>query len=157
MHTGPRKRKSHMQLGVAVADKPDGRFARLCEDPILRFEDEAIHVEDPFLWYDEQRNKFCLLAKDDSKGGKGITGEWGAGFYAESDDCIRFTVADEPLAYSRKVRFGGELCEQCNLERPSLLFCGGKPEYLFNATGDGDAPYAFRGRTYILVQKLTVR
>ena len=66
-------------------------------------------------------------------------------------------VADEPLAYSRKVRFGGELREQCNLERPSLLFCGGKPEYLFNATGDGDAPYAFRGRTYILVQKLTVR
>lgn len=103
-------------MGVAVADKPDGRFARLCEDPILRFEDEAIHVEDPFLWYDEQRNKFCLLAKDDSKGGKGITGEWGAGFYAESDDCIRFTVADEPLAYSRKVRFGGELREQCNLE-----------------------------------------
>ena len=144
-----------LQLGVAVADAPDGAFSRLCEGPVLTFGDENIHVEDPFLWYDEPRKVFCLLAKDDSKAGKGITGEWGAGFYAESEDCIRFTVARRPLAYSRRVRFAdGQVREQCNLERPSLLFRGTEPCVLFNATGDGDAPYAFSGPTYILAQTL---
>lgn len=144
-----------LQLGVAVSDTPDGSFERLCEGPILGFADKNIHVEDPFLWYDEGRKKFCLLAKDDSKAGRGITGEWGSGFYAESEDCIHFIASDQPQAYSRRVRFAaGEEKLMCNLERPWLAFRNGRPEYLFNATGNGDGPYAFRGNTYILSQKL---
>ena len=65
------------------ADSPGGKFERLTENPILEFEDTNKHMEDPFLWYDENRKKFCMFAKDDSKNGdSGITGEWGAGFYA---------------------------------------------------------------------------
>ncbi|MDY2901691.1 MAG: hypothetical protein SOT09_06715 [Candidatus Borkfalkiaceae bacterium] len=65
------------------ADSPGGKFERLTENPILEFEDTNKHMEDPFLWYDESRKKFCMLAKDDSKNGDcGITGEWSAGFYA---------------------------------------------------------------------------
>ena len=47
-----------LQLGVAVADTPDGKFERLSENPILEFSDENKHIEDPFLWYDEAKKKF---------------------------------------------------------------------------------------------------
>lgn len=142
-----------LQLGIAIADKPDGKFERLTENPILQFEDKNKHIEDPFLWYDEKRKKFCMIAKDDSKNGDvGITGEWGAGFYAESDDCMNFKIAENPKIYSRQVEWkDGTKTTQCNLERPSLLLNEkGEIEYLFCASGSGDSPYAFNGRTYIL-------
>ncbi len=145
-----------LQLGIAVADTPDGEFTRLTENPILELGEDK-HIEDPFLWYDEKRKKFCLLAKDDKKGEDfGITGEWGSGFYAESDDCIHFYLPKQPKAYSRTVTMkDGSVKTQGNLERPWLLFDeNGKPIYLYNATGSGSQPYAFDGRTYILAQNL---
>ena len=139
------------------ADSPGGKFERLTENPILEFADENKHIEDPFLWYDESRKKFCMIAKDDSKNGdSGITGEWGAGFYAESDDCIHFEIPDDPKVYSRNLVWeDGRKTTQCNLERPSLLFDeNGGPIYLFCASGDGDSPYAFKGATYVVGIKL---
>lgn len=146
-----------LQLGIAVADRPDGEFVRLTEKPILQFEDENLHIEDPFIWYDEEREKFCLIAKDDSKNGSfGITGEWGSGFYAESDDCIHFEIAKEPKVYSRKVTWeDGSSTWQGNLERPSLLFDEmGKPTHLFCASGYGDKPYTFDKNTFVVCIKL---
>ena len=146
-----------LKLGVAVADKPDGEFTRLTEGPILETGDANKHIEDPFLWYDEKRKKFCLIAKDDSKNGDyGITGEWGAGFYAESDDCVHFAIPENPKIYSRKVEWtDGRKTTQCNLERPSLLFDEkGKPVYLYCASGDGDLPYSFKGTTYVVGIKI---
>ena len=146
-----------LQLGVAVADKPDGEFSRLTDDPILQFDHPDIHVEDPFLWYDENRKKFCILAKDDSKNGHfGITGEWGSGFYAESDDCIHFTVPEDPKVYSRQVIWAdGSQTQQGNMERPWLIFDEqGKPDYLFCASGKGQDPYSFQGETFIVAQKM---
>lgn len=151
------ERGGTLQIGIAVADKPDGEFKRLTENPILGFSDENKHVEDPFLWYDDKRKKFCMLAKDDSKNNsEGITGEWGAGFYAESDDCIHFELPEEPKVYSRTLEWAdGRKSVQCNLERPSLLFDdNGEPVYLYCASGDGDSPYAFNGATYIVAIKL---
>lgn len=146
-----------LQLGIAVADTPEGQFERLTENPILEFDDENKHIEDPFLWYDAKRGKFCLLAKDDSKNGdNGITGEWGAGFYAESDDCIHFEIPEKPKVYSRNIEWtDGRKTTQCNLERPSLLFDeNGEPIYLYCASGEGDCPYGFKGSTYVLGIKL---
>ena len=142
-----------LMLGVAVADAPDGPFERLTDDPILNFDDPDLHVEDPYLWYDSRRNKFCALIKDDCKNGSyGITGEWGSGFYAESDDCIHFEIPDRTKAYSRRVRWhDGTESVQCNLERASLLFDdNGNPTHLFCASGDGSEPYNFNGRTFII-------
>ena len=142
-----------LQLGVAVAERPDGVFERLSDAPIFAFDDENIHVEDPFLWYDEARKKFCVLVKDDSKNGVfGITGEWGSGFYAESDDCVHFSVPKNSKVYSRTVRWqNGRTAIQCNLERPWILFdAKNRPARLFCATGNGSAPYAFEGNTYII-------
>ena len=57
-----------------MADRPDGEFRRLSDKPILQFGNEDYHIEDPFIWYDESRKKFCLIAKDDVKNGAyGIT------------------------------------------------------------------------------------
>ena len=146
-----------LQLGVAVADTPDGKFERLSENPILEFSDENKHIEDPFLWYDEARKKFCMIAKDDSKNGDGgITGEWGAGFYAESDDCIHFEIPAEAKVYSREIEWAnGRKTTQCNLERPSILFDeNGNPAYLYCASGDGESPYNFAGHTYVACMEI---
>lgn len=146
-----------LKLGIAVADKPDGEFRRLTDEPILNFGDENIHIEDPYLWYDEKRKKFCLIAKDDTKNGAfGITGEWGSGFYAESDDCINFEIAPEPKVYSRDVVWeDGSESTLINFERPSLLFDeNGKPTHLFGASGNGTEPYQFEGETFIVCLKL---
>lgn len=146
-----------LMLGVAVADRPDGEFRAISDDPILTFDDPNLHVEDPFLWYDERRKKFCLLAKDDSKNGSyGITGEWGSGFYAESDDCLHFTVPSTQKVYSRHVSWSdGRKTLQGNMERPWLLFDSqGEPNYLFCASGTGSNPYSFAGGTFIVSEKM---
>ncbi|MCQ2386440.1 MAG: glycoside hydrolase family protein, partial [Clostridia bacterium] len=142
-----------LQIGLAVADKPDGPFERACENPIFDFEDPNLHLEDPYLWYED--GKFRLLIKDDCKNGSsGIGGEWGAGLYAESDDCVHFTFADQPKAYSRTVTWDdGSVTRQCNLERPFLLLEDGHPTHLYLATGNGDVPYGF-DRTYNIVMPL---
>lgn len=146
-----------LMLGIAVADKPDGPFQRLSDNPILQFEDTNLHVEDPFLWYDQKRELFCLIAKDDSKNGSfGITGEWGSGFYAESKDCLHFTVPDAAKVYSRKVIWkDGTQTRQGNMERPWLLFDEKQvPRYLFCASGAGENPYSFQGRTFVVAMEM---
>lgn len=146
-----------LQLGVAVADRPEGPFRRLSENPILQFSDENWHIEDPYLWYDEKLKKFRLLAKDDSKNSSsGITGEWGSGFYAESDDCIHFHIPEKSKVYSRTVWWrDGRVTQQGNMERPSLLLdAQGNPAYLFCASGYGTEPYSFEGNTFIICMKL---
>lgn len=144
-----------LKLGIAVADKPDGEFRRLSDRPIFDFKDENVHVEDPFLWYDEKKKKFCLLAKDDAKNGAyGVTGEWGSGFYAESEDCVNFTIGEK--VYSRTLEWSdGRITTQGNLERPSLLFDEkGNPTHLFCASGFSDRPYDFTDSTFIVGMKL---
>jgi hypothetical protein len=134
---------STLQLGVAVAERPSGPFERLSDHPILNFSDPDKHVEDPFLWHDGER--FHLLIKDDSKNGsEGLTGEWGAGVYATSTDCLDWKIHSEPKAYSRTVAWDdGTVKEMCNLERPYLLFEDGFPTHLFAATGTGTRAWDF--------------
>ncbi|MBQ4622942.1 MAG: glycoside hydrolase family protein [Clostridia bacterium] len=146
-----------LKLGMAVADHPAGPFTRLSDDPILDFKDDSAHIEDPYLWYDASRKTFCMIAKDDVKNGAhGITGEWGSGFYAESQDGISFTIAPDPTVYTRHVTWdNGRKTLQGNLERPSVLFDeSGCPTHLFCATGSAKTPYAFTGNTFVACLKL---
>jgi hypothetical protein len=132
-----------LQLGIASALCPEGSYKRIQNEPIFKFSNPDFHVEDPFIWYSD--NQFHILMKDDFKNDcGGITGEWGAGVYATSCDCINWTIYPEPKAYSRKVLWDDQTTTiQCNLERPNLLFHDGKPTHLFLATGNGDRPYNF--------------
>lgn len=146
-----------LQLGIAVADRPDGEFRRLSDRPILEFADEDYHIEDPFIWYDEKKGLFGLVAKDDVKNGAyGITGEWGSGFYAESKDCMDFEIPKNPTVYTRHVNWAdGTQTLQGNLERPCILFDeNGKPTHLFCASGNGSTPYTFDEKTFVVCMKL---
>ena len=131
-----------LQIGVAVAQSPEGPFRRLSDVPIFSFDNPDFHLEDPYLWYEDE--KFRLLIKDDFKNGSGgICGEWGAGIYGESRDCIHWQFADSPKAYSRTVTWDdGSITTQCNLERPFLLLQDGRPTHLYLATGNGTEPYS---------------
>ena len=145
-----------LKLGIAVADKPDGEVKRLSDNPIVDCADETMHIDDPFIWYDEKKKKFCLITKDDMKNGVyGVTGEWGSGFYAESDDCMDFEIGDDPKVYSRKVQWAdGTETLQGNMERPSVLFDeNGEPTHIFCASGSGPS-YSFDDITYIVCVKL---
>lgn len=130
-----------LQIGVAAADRPDGPFVRLSDEPIFSLDNPDFHLEDPYLWYED--GLFHLLIKDDFKNNSGgLSGEWGAGLYGESADCIHWTFAEQPKAYSRTVRWDdGSVTTQCNLERPFLLLQDGKPTHLYLATGNGTVPY----------------
>lgn len=135
-----------LQLGMARAQRPDGPFERLCDEPILRFNNPDFHVEDPFLWHDARDNLFHLLVKDDFKNDcGGVTGEWGAGIHATSADAVHWTLDDPAKAYSRTVVWDdGTVTVQPNLERPSLLFDEtGTPTHLFCATGAGPGIWNF--------------
>ncbi len=146
-----------LQLGIAVADSPDGEFKRLSDKPLFDFASDDYHIEDPFFWYDAKKKKFCVIAKDDVKNGSfGVTGEWGSGFYAESEDCKNFEIPPNPTVYTRDVTWqDGSVTKQGNLERPSLLFDeNGEPTHIFCASGPGGVPYNFTGETYIVCLKL---
>lgn len=145
---------STLQLGVAIADNPAGPFQRLSNQPILGFDNPDLHVEDPYLWHAD--GQFHLLMKDDFKNNcGGITGEWGAGIYATSDDCIHWNIHPDPKAYSRTVKWDdGSEIEMCNLERPNLLFQDGVPTHLFAATGTGEKAWHF-DHTWNMVIPLT--
>ena len=152
------RRDTHapLQLGLAKAPRPEGPYERFSDDPILQFDNPNKHIEDPFLWYDEKRKRFCLIAKDDPMNkDPGITGVWGAGFYAESEDGKSFQIAENPLVYTRDAHWpDGRITPQANMERPTVLFDEkGQPICLYCATGDG-ATYSFSGTTYVLAWEL---
>lgn len=142
---------STLKLGVAKASRPEGPYKRLLDDPILCFSNPDFHVEDPYLWYSE--GEFHMLVKDDYKNDSGgLTGEWGAGIYATSLDCIHWDIHAEPKAYGTKILWeDSTISSPCNLERPNLLFHNGKPTHLFLATGNGRQPYDFTDVSWNMV------
>ncbi|WP_082198179.1 glycoside hydrolase family protein [Bacillus sp. FJAT-26390] len=143
-----------LQLGIVKAPHPAGPFERLSDSPIFKFDNEDFHVEDPYLWYAD--GLFHVIMKDDYKNNSGgLTGEWGAGVYATSEDCIHWSLHPSPLSYTRSVTWDdGTTTLQCNLERPNLLFHDGKPTHLFLATGNGKGPWEFEGVTWNMVVPL---
>lgn len=147
-----------LQFGIAVADRPDGEFKRLSDEPILQFPGTKYDMEDPFIWYDKKKEKFCIVAKDNCVDpATGITGQYGGGFYAESDDCIHFELPENPTVYTREVHWkDGRVTLQGNLERPNILFDKeGNPTHIFCASGYSTEPYYFNdSNTYVICMPL---
>jgi hypothetical protein len=134
-------------LGVAGADRPEGPYRRLVEDPILLFNETDQRAEDPFIWWADDH--YEMLMKD-MKGG--LTGEKHAGTHATSPDGLHWTISNPPKAYSRTVRWSdGRITNQGCLERPQLLIQNGTPTHLFAATGDGPGGFYTTGRTWTMV------
>lgn len=132
-------------LGLAHAKHFNGPYERLKDQPLF-----DLNVEDPFLWY--QDKKFHIIMKDMS--GK-ITGENHAGVYATSKDCLNWSLAKPPKAYSRTVLWdNGTTTHQGAFERPHLLMENHKPTHLFAATGDGPGGFWNSKNTWNMVTPL---
>ncbi len=129
-------------LGVAKSGNPRGPYQRLSDEPIFRFEtteNQKNDVEDPYVW--RAKNRFEVLMKD--RFGH-ICGEEGGGIRAWSDNGIDWNLYDQPLAYSRTIRWdNGKTTVQNHFERPFLLIEEGVPTHLFAATGRGPKAWQF--------------
>lgn len=121
---------NRLQIGLAVADSPEGPYTRIQNGPVIN----DYHVEDPFVWHNG--NCFNMLAKDISGN---ITGEANAGVRFISDDGIAWLVADNPVGYSKEVEFeDGSRARLGCLERPQMLFDENhRPKCFFAAAADG--------------------
>lgn len=113
--------------GMAVADHPLGPFIKHPE-PILANPQHSWSVEDPFLWYENDR--FYLLAKDY----QGYFTKAGADSMAlfESKDGFEWNVSDTPLAFQTQICWENGDIEglQC-MERPQMwLDETGRPKVL---------------------------
>ncbi len=127
-----REHGAPFQLGIATAPHPAGPYTRVADEPTFPF-----HCEDPCLWWEEGR--YHVVMKDFSGG---ICGEPNAGAYAWSEDGTHWTLPENPLAYSRTIRWDdGTVSTHGNLERPSVLLQGGKATHLFAAISAGPEPH----------------
>ena len=137
--------KGKLQYGMAGAPAPEGPFKRLSDEPIFQFE-SGDHVEDAYMWFNGDH--YELIMKD-MKGG--ICGERHAGVHATSEDGVRWTISDPPLAYSRNLVWAdGSRTTQGNLERPQLLIENGRPTHVFFATTSDGKHFRETSHTYNL-------
>ena len=138
-----------LRIGATRADGLGATFERISDDPVLIFEGDN-NVEDPYVWW--AGDHLELVAKDMTGG---ITGEKHAGIHATSPDGLRWTLADPPKAYSRRVLWDdGSTVLQGSLERPQLLLSNGVPTHLFCATADGPGGFYKATRTWNMVLPL---
>jgi len=130
-----------LRIGLAVADKPEGPYLRLSDEPIM----DDISIEDPFVWHNGKY--FEMIAKD-MKGT--ITGEVHAGAHFISENGINWNPAPEPKAYSRKITYADKTQVTLgSLERPQLLFSpDNKPKCLFAAAADGPGGFNNASKTW---------
>lgn len=130
-----RNENRDLHFGLARAPHFLGPYERVNEGQKIVIggaEDER--VEDPYIW--RANGRYHMVAKVFSER---LTGENESGFYAYSQDGIRWRVPDEATAYSREVTFAdGSQREQTKLERPQVLVQDGRPTHIFFATADPD-------------------
>lgn len=115
-----------MKLGIAGADSAFSSYMPLTNTPLFGAAD-SIEVEDPFLWYQDQ--KYHMICKDMIGN---ICGEKYGGIYAESEDGIIWNIDREQMAYSRTVLWDDGISRTMgNMDRPFILFEGGRPTHMF--------------------------
>ncbi|MFO7902622.1 MAG: hypothetical protein R6U98_08180 [Pirellulaceae bacterium] len=114
-------------IAYVAAENLGKPFERL-RDSFLDF-----HVEDPYIWWVDDR--YEMIAKDQSGT---LTGEFHGGVHATSTDGIEWTVSQPPKVYSRTITCDdGTTSDLGSFERPQLLIKNGKPVCLYCATADG--------------------
>lgn len=139
---GPMPRGGAVICGVAVAEHPLGPFRKQPE-PIMVNPEEGWSVEDPFIWYQDDR--FYALAKDF----QGYFTGKGKGSVAlfESMDGICWQAAACPFAFDKEIVWqNGAVQRMEALERPQIWMKDGKPAVLFCAAaaeGDRKRDHAF--------------
>lgn len=120
--------------GVAIADSPTGPFET--QDAFVfdvRLPDGRLaSAEDPYVWYDRNRDRFYAILKDFS--GRITGAEPGLALFT-SHDGLDWQVATHPLVSLKQLVFeDGTVLTVHNLERPQLLLDeAGRPQVLYLA------------------------
>lgn len=140
-----------MTIGSARADHYEGPYQVVSEQPV--FDPERFHIEDPFIW--KTGEGYELIAKDMDGN---LCGEKYGGIHAFSPDGVDWHLAEQPLAYSRRITWDdGSVRLMGNLDRPFLLFQEGRPTHLFAATSDGTKSFHDATETWNMVIPLRDR
>lgn len=122
---------------VAASDKPDGPFT--LAGPALT--DKRYDAEDPYFWYDSERDRYYAIVKDFSHGERALSPQFGALALVTSEHGWGdWKPAAHSLVSLREfVDAEGRRHPLANLERPQLLFGGDhKPICLYAAAGEQD-------------------
>jgi hypothetical protein len=144
--------KDLLRMGVAYAKHYEGTYERLRDDTIFRFDETGDHIEDGYVWWAKENNRYEIIMKDMNGG---ICGEKHAGIHGYSIDGVHWHISDPPLAYSRKIRWDdGSETNQGSLERPQLLFKDGHATHLFAATANGPGGFSKATETWNMVVPL---
>lgn len=112
-------------LGVAISDSPTGPFRALDRSVMeLLVEEGQPSIEDPYVWYNAEQEKFYAIFKD-FKGHymrKGHLGD-GAGLaIMESKDGYDWTLPETSLFMIKQVILAsGDTIKVARLERPQLV------------------------------------
>jgi len=120
--------------GVAIADSPTGPFET--QDAFVfdvRLPDGRLaSAEDPYVWFDRDRDRFYAILKDFS--GR-ITGTEPGLALVTSDGGLDWRMATHPLVSLKQLVFDdGTALPVHNLERPQLLLDeAGRPQVLYLA------------------------
>ena len=127
----------HMVHWVATADNPDGPFK--LAGPALT--DPQYSAEDPYFWYDRERDCYYAIVKDFSHSKRALTPQFGAlGLIVSNQGWGDWRVAAHSLVSLREYTdTTGARHSLAHLERPQLLFDeDGKPTVLYCAAAEKD-------------------
>lgn len=122
---------------IASSDKPDGPFT--LAGPALT--DKRYDAEDPYFWYDKERDRYYAIVKDFSRGERALSPQFGALALVTSENGWGdWKPAAHSLVSLREfVDADGRKHPLANLERPQLLFGDDhKPICLYAAAGELD-------------------
>jgi hypothetical protein len=124
---------------MAVSDSPTGPFKK-DPTPLLTVPGNNFPFEDPFLWFDAQRDLYFVILKDN----KGIVSGLGHSslILYESKDATHWKASEHLLVSDLKLNWeGGRTQKVDNLERPQLSFDkAGNPIALIVAIRVGEQP-----------------
>lgn len=128
-----RNQNRALHFGLARAPHFLGPYERINDGQKLIIRGaESERVEDAYIW--RANGLYHMVSKVFSDR---LTGERESGFYAYSEDGIRWSLPETPMAYSRTITFDdGTTREQHKVERPQVLIQNGHPTHIFFATAD---------------------
>lgn len=126
---------------AAIAETPKGPITKY-KQRIFYKEGEMFPAEDPFVWYQENEDKYFGIVKDMhgtfTNAGKSLA-------FFESEDGLNWRLAEHPLASKIEIKWkDGSVEKVTHLERAQILFEKGKPLVLFCACSKGD-PFSTSG------------
>ena len=123
--------RGRMVHWMSIADKPEGPWTLKGS----ALSSEAMHAEDPYLWYDVKRRRFYAIVKNYKKNGA-LGKQFGSLALITSQKGFGdWKPAKHKLVSLRQYMRDGKVVNLHNLERPQLLFGeNGEPLCLYTAT-----------------------